>query len=227
MYILSDGKTYVMENPLKIGEYLSTTSPVHAKEFSYKQARALIQSNRKKWSWMKQYHLIGTDEESDTVENSINYRGKANTYNDSTEFDMKMLNDINNEAFSILELAAWDKTQLHTYRNLLGIELGRCDSAVSDIEHALQTYNHSSGGKKPQAHKMAKIGYLLAEIRDKHEKIKQAIRYVEVMQQAIDNQFTLEKLKYELSKAKFTEYKGRTKYYQVALDTLGGGKSEL
>lgn len=53
MYILSDGKNYVMENPMKIGEYLSTTSPVHAKEFSYKQARALIQSNRKKWAWMK------------------------------------------------------------------------------------------------------------------------------------------------------------------------------
>ena len=63
MYILSDGKNYVMENPMKIGEYLSTTSPVHAKEFSYKQARALIQSNRKKWAWIKQYHLIGTDEE--------------------------------------------------------------------------------------------------------------------------------------------------------------------
>ena len=90
MYILSDGKNYVMENPMKIGEYLSTTSPVHAKEFSYKQARALIQSNRKKWAWMKQYHLIGTDEESDTVENSVNYRGKANTYNDSSEFDMKI-----------------------------------------------------------------------------------------------------------------------------------------
>lgn len=227
MYILSDGKNFVMENPMRLGEYLSTTSPVHAKEFSYKQARALVQSNRKKLAWLKSYHLIGTDEESDNAEKSLNYKGEANTYSDSIKFDEKILDDINCEASSILELAAWDKTQLHTYRNLLGIELGHCDSAVSDIEHALQTYSHSSGGKKPQAHKMAKIGYLLSEIRSKHEKIKQAIRYIEVMERAIDNQFTLGKLKYELSKAKFTEYKGRTKYYQVALDTLGGGDNEL
>ena len=38
-FILTDGKNYVMENPMRPGDYLSTTSPVQAKEFTFKQAR--------------------------------------------------------------------------------------------------------------------------------------------------------------------------------------------
>ena len=33
MFILTNGKNYVMENPMKIGEYLATTSPLKAKQF--------------------------------------------------------------------------------------------------------------------------------------------------------------------------------------------------
>ena len=32
MFILTDGKNYVMENPIKQGTYVSTTSPLQAKE---------------------------------------------------------------------------------------------------------------------------------------------------------------------------------------------------
>lgn len=30
MFILTDGKNYVMENPMKAGQYISTTSPIQA-----------------------------------------------------------------------------------------------------------------------------------------------------------------------------------------------------
>ena len=43
MFILTDGKNYVMENPMKSGEYMITTSSSMAKEFTYKQARSLVQ----------------------------------------------------------------------------------------------------------------------------------------------------------------------------------------
>lgn len=36
MYILSDEKNYVMENPMKQGTYISTTSPIQAKQFTWK-----------------------------------------------------------------------------------------------------------------------------------------------------------------------------------------------
>ena len=104
--------------------------------------------------------------------------------------------------------------------NLLNTELSKCDSAESDINHALEKYKKIHNGKKPQAHKMAKIGYMLDEIRDKHKHIKQCQRYIKVMQDAITYNYTIEKLKLELTKAKHTEYKGRTEYYQMALDLL-------
>lgn len=77
-----------------------------------------------------------------------------------------------------------------------------------------------SGGEKPQAHKMSKIGYLLDEVRDKHKHIKQCLNYVKVMEDAITYSYTIEKLKLELTKAKHSDYQGRTEYYQMALSLL-------
>jgi hypothetical protein len=226
MYVLSDGKNYVMENPAKPGTYIYTTYSVRAKEFTYKQARSLVQNNRKKYSWMRNYHLVDLAT-GDVSEKSLNYRGNANSYDEDIEFNEGIFLEIMNETTFILNLMGWNKTQLNTYKNMLNNELSRCDSADSDIEHALQTYKEKTGGKKPQAHKMAKIGYLLDDIRDRHKKIKQCMKYLTVMEQAVDNGYSLEKLKLELSKAKYTEYKGRTKYYQMALDVLGGDKNGL
>lgn len=67
---------------------------------------------------------------------------------------------------------------------------------------------------------MAKIGYLLDDIRDKHRKVKQCIRYVNVMSDAIDNAYTIEKMKLELSKVSDGEYKGRTQYWEIANEIL-------
>ena len=40
------------------------------------------------------------------------------------------------------------------------------------------------------------------------------------MKDAITYNYALEKLKLELTKAKHRDYKGRTEYYQLALDML-------
>lgn len=219
MYILTDGKNYVMENPMKIGEYLATTSSVQAKEFTYKQARSLVQRGGKKYSWLRNYHLIdiNTGSESD---NSLYYKGNSGVYMGDDNFDDSLLDKICEESNSILGLAGWNKTQLITYKNLLNAELSKCDSAESDINHALEKYKRIHKGKKPQAHKVAKIGYLLDDIRDKHCKVKQCIRYVNVMSDAIDNAYTIEKMKLELSKVSDGEYKGRTQYWEIANEIL-------
>lgn len=46
MFILTDGKNYVMENPMRQGVYISTTSPIQAKEFTWRQARSLLQNKK-------------------------------------------------------------------------------------------------------------------------------------------------------------------------------------
>ena len=186
---------------MKSGEYMITTSSSMAKEFTYKQARSLVQNSRKKYSWIKKYNLIV-------------YIG------DESNFDYALLDKINSEANSILGLAGWDDNQLITYKNLLNTELSKCDSAESDINHALEKYKKIHNGKKPQAHKVAKIGYLLDDIRDKHKRIKQCIRYVQVMQDAISKGYNIEKIKLELSKVTSDDYKGRTEYWKMANDIL-------
>ena len=117
-------------------------------------------------------------------------------------------------------MVGWSLTQLKTYEEQLNSGLSKYDSALSDINHALQKYKEDNHGKKPQAHKMSKLGYMLDEVRDKRKHIKQCIRYVQVMKNAINYSYTLEKIKLELTKVKNTNYQGRTEYYQKALDIL-------
>lgn len=209
-----------MENPMKLGEYMITTSSAMAKEFTYKQARSLVQNSRKKYSWIKKYNLIDVDTKQKS-DKSLYYKGNADVYTDEkSDFDYSLLDKIEEEANSILGLAGWNETQLITYKNLLNTELSKCDSAESDINHALEKYKKTHNGKKPQAHKVAKIGYLLDDIRDKHKRIKQCMRYVDVMSNAISKGFTIEKIKLELSRVTADDYKGRTEYWKLANDIL-------
>ena len=221
MFILTDGKNFVMENPMKQGAYISTTSPIQAKEFSFKQARSLLNDRSKKMSWIKSFHMVNKDT-GETCELSKKYKGNGGIYigENDIDFDDNIIDLIYRETKSIIGLAGWSMEQLRTYEEELNIGLSKYDSAESDIEHALQKYKEDNDGKKPQAHKMAKIGYLLDEIRDNHKHIKQCLNYIRVMENAITYSYTIEKIKLELTKAKHNDYKGRTEYYQKALDIL-------
>lgn len=221
MFILTDGKNYVMENPMQIGQYISTTSPIQAKEFTYKQARSLLQNKKKSLSWIKQFRMVN-QETGQAYDLSSNYKGNAGCYigDNDVEFDDSIITLIYKEAKSIIGLAGWSMNQLKTYEEMLTIGLSKYDSAEADINHALQKYKEDNNGKKPQAHKMAKIAYLLDDIRDKHKNIKQCLRYIQVMENAITYNYTIEKIKLELTKARNEDYKGRTEYYQMALDLL-------
>lgn len=221
MYILTNGVNYVMENPMQKGRYIATTYPVQASEFTYKQARSLMQNKKKNLSWIRSYYMINKDNKK-ICDISPNYKGNANVYigDNDVNFKENIVDDISNEANRILELFAWNKQQLNNYREELTIGLSKYDSIESDISHALQKYKEDNCGKKLPAHKMAKLGYILDDIRDKHKRIKECLRYVQVMENAINNCYTVEKIKSEINDAKNKEYKGRTEYYQMILDLL-------
>ena len=221
MYILTDGKNYVMENPMKQGTYISTTSPVQAKEFTWKQARSLLQNKKKSMSWIKSYNAVSQD--TGSVDMEVKYcKGNGGVYlgEKDFEFDEMIIEEIYAEAKSIIGLVGWSMTQLKTYEEELLNGLSKYDSAESDIAHALQKYREDNEGKKAQAHKMAKVCYLFDEVRDKHKHIKQCLVYIKVLEDAITYSYTIEKIKLELTKAKYKEYKGRTEYYQKALNLL-------
>lgn len=221
MFILTDGKSYVMENPMRQGTYISTTSPVQAKEFTWKQARTLLNSRSKKMSWIRSFNIVNRDT-GKIDKDAKYYKGNGGVYvgEKDIEFDMSIIDKIYQESNSIIGLAGWSMDQLNTYEKMLNIGLSKYDSAESDIKHALQKYREDNDGRKAQAHKMAKIAYLLDDIRDRRKNIKQCLHYIDVMKNAITYGYTIEKIKIELIKARHEEYKGRTEYYQMALKLL-------
>lgn len=213
MFVLTDGKSYVMENPMQIGQYISTTSPVQAKEFTFKQARSLLQNKKKSLGWVKQFHMI--NKETGQVETEIPKYSNDSVFcgDKDFEFDETIVEDIKNEVSSIIGLAAWDINQLNTYLAMLNQGLQFYDSAISDIKHARLD-------KRPPAHIRTKVDGIANELEEKRRDIKQTRNYIEVLLQAIKGQWTIGKIKAELSKVKYVPYKGRTKYYKMVSDLL-------
>ena len=160
MFILTDGKNYVMENPMKIGEYISTTSPVQAREFTYKQARKLLQNKKKSISWLKSYHMVEQETGEITSDNVKNYKGNSGVYigKNDIEFDDGIIDIIYEETSSLMGMAGWSMTQLKTYEEKLNVGLSKYDSAESDIKHALQKYKEDNDGKNHRHIKCHNLG---------------------------------------------------------------------
>lgn len=53
MFILTNGKSYIMKNPIKQQVYIGTTSAVQAKEFIRKQAKSLLNNKKKSKPWIR------------------------------------------------------------------------------------------------------------------------------------------------------------------------------
>lgn len=213
MFILTNGKNYVMENPMQVGQYISTTSPVQAKEFTYKQVRSLLNNKKKSLGWVKQFHMV--NQETGQTETEIpKYSNEGVFCGDKEfEFDEDIIEFIKKEVSSIIGLAAWDVNQLNTYLAMLNQSVQFYDSAISDIKHARLD-------KRPPAHIRTKIDGIANELEEKRRDVKQTRNYIEILIKAIKERWSIGKIKAELSKAKYVPYKGRTKYYQMVEDLL-------
>lgn len=74
--------------------------------------------------------------------------------------------------------------------------------------------------KRPPAHIRTKIDGIMNDLEEKRRDVKQTRNYIEILLKAIKEQWTIGKIKADLSKAKYIPYKGRTKYYEMVEDLL-------
>ena len=117
-------------------------------------------------------------------------------------------------------MVALDEKQLNEYKTILTNELSKKDSIISDIYHALLEYGDTHNGKRPQAHKIAKISYMSLTVHEERRKIKLCLRYLDTMLEANANRYTPQKYKNEMITAENKEYKARTEYYKEIKDIL-------
>lgn len=221
MYYLTNGKEYVAENELIPGEYIKTTYTVKAKKFTYKEGMTFKKKRWKKDKDFKKYKLINV-ETGEMV--NPNYMGNSGAYigDHNFDFDDGILDKIIHEADLIKSMAAWDEKQLKEYKTVLTNELSKKDSIISDIYHALLEYGDTHNGKRPQAHKIAKISYMSLTVHEERRKIKLCLRYLDTMLEANANRYTPQKYKNEMITAENKDYKARTEYYQDIQDILYG-----
>lgn len=202
---------------MKVGDYKSSTSPNHAKQFTFKQARNLLRTNRKALSWIHSRGFYMVDMDSGEKQTHIPGYSNDGVFKEqkSIDFDDSIIDKVELEIGAITGLAGWDITQLNTYNATLKQGLSFYDSALSDIDHVRM-------GRRPPAHLMTKVDRIRNEIEEKRRDIKQSIAYIEVLTRALKEQWSIGKIKLELSKARYTPYKGRTKYYDMMEQLLNG-----
>lgn len=111
-------------------------------------------------------------------------------------------------------LLAYDYEELSQKRFELDQSLSYIDSAISDVLHAIEF-------KKINAAKRAVIVGYLKTLRELHTKIKQCIRYIDVMQTCIDTKKDINTLKKKLKGVENQPYVGRTKYYEIIKNIIG------
>ena len=110
---------------------------------------------------------------------------------------------------------------LSSYEAKLKVGLSKYDSALSDVEHAMQEYVRKNG-KNPSASKAAKLTYLMIDVRSKRSDIKEALRFIHVMQDGITKRQPLPELKTNMEREVTAEYRGRTDYFRRANEILEG-----
>lgn len=219
MYLITNGKEYLMRNPLKQNFFLKTTHLPSATEFTYNQANQIMQSKKQKMRQLTKGMQI-VDVRTGQTETAR--KSKENIYTDEKgiEYNDEIVNEILEESDKILELMAYDKSQLNTYKGMLNSWLGKYDSAESDVLHGLEAYRKEHDNKKPPAHKMSKIAYILDDIRDVRRKIKKSILCVDVMIEAIENGANFTRMQNKLESIKSSDYKGRSEYFSMVKEIL-------
>lgn len=225
-YIITNGKYWVIENPIRPGEYMESTKSSNAKQFTFKQAKNLLNARSKKLGWIRNgYSMVGEDGNKPTVSPKAKGHGGVFLNENDIVVDLSLLDQIEDETEKYLSLAGWDESELSNMSESLNTYLSKLDSEESDIKHALVIYAHNHNGKMPQAHKIAKVGYMFLHILIDRAYVKACMRKVTTMKNALTCSYSIGKLQHELSKSEngeYSEYKPRTAKFDEAMKILEG-----
>ena len=225
-YIITNGKYWVIENPIRPGEYMESTKSSNAKQFTFKQAKNLLNARSKKLGWIRNgYSMVGEDGNKPTVSPKAKGNGGVFLNENDIVVDLNLLDQIEDECTKFLSLAAWDESELSNMLVSLSTYLSKLDSEESDIKHALVIYTYKHDGKLPQAHRIAKIGYLFLRILIDRAHVKACIYKLQAMKNALTYHYSLGKLQTELNKTdngEYENYKPRTAKFDEAMKILEG-----
>lgn len=225
-YIITNGKYWVIENPIRPGEYMESTKSSNAKQFTFKQAKNLLNARSKKLGWIRNgYSMVGEDGNKPTVSPKAKGNGGVFLNENDIVVDLNLLDQIEDETEKYLSLAGWDESELSNMSESLNTYLSKLDSEESDIKHALVIYAHNHNGKMPQAHKIAKVGYMFLHILIDRAHVKACMRKVTTMKNALTCSYSIGKLQHELSKSEngeYENYKPRTAKFDEAMKILEG-----
>lgn len=137
-YTITNGKCWVIENPMRPGEYMASTMSSRAKHFTFKQAKSLLNSRNKKMSWIRHgYSMVGEDGKAPSVSPKAKGNGGAFLAENDVFVDLTLLDQIEDETEKYLSLAGWDESELSNMSESLNTYLSKLDSEESDIKHAL------------------------------------------------------------------------------------------
>lgn len=214
-YIITNEEFYVKRDHAR-NKYVRDNRKSEATQFTSKQAKHIL-GLKHKYTWMKDGFYVreinGMKLGKPMDSKEIHRAGNGNCFMDY-EYNNSLIENIEAEERAIVGLLAYDYEQLGEKKFELEQSLSYTDSAISDILHAIEF-------KKIDAAKRAVIVGYMKTLQELHRKIKNCIRYIEVMQTCMNNKDDICSLKKELKNVEHIPYVGRTKYYALIQNIIG------
>lgn len=208
-YFITDGKRYVLKS--SNGKYIFRDSPSMADEFTYKQGENVIK-NHLKGGLKKEFYLEGIDDFKKIDINSIKKEKTAAKAEDQFQFDMEIVQQLESLVGTITTLNVPALNHLLAMRSDLEQANQFYDQALADIDHWIM--NHT-----PPADVRTKVYGRQHDIEIMRREVKEKWAYVNVFIKAKQENYTFEKLQYELKNAKWKPYTPNTYIYKE-LDEL-------
>ncbi len=210
MYYITNGLNYVQKID---GKYKTTNCSSLADIYNYVVATKIVRNSLPKH--MKKGFYLKEVETSEMID-IHKYKSEASAIVDNKKisFDLDIVQQIKNEAESIMGLSAYTQEDLIKKREVLNQALSFYDLAMSDVEHII-------GDNKPPAHIRTIIYGKQHEIQNIHKEIKQAIIYIDIMIMAHTESWTINKTQTKLRESKYVPYKGRTCIYDEIMQMIG------
>lgn len=207
-YIITDGKRFLREN--LSGKNIICNSAAFAVELSYSKAKKILLSD----NTLEGFYMEGVEDFIKVTKDDL-LKNQAEIESLSTEkdCDVDLLRVVIDQlVHSVCDIKIPDKRTLISYKDKLLNALSQCDLESADVVHW-------AAHNKPPAHIRCKVFGYISEHQDMHEKIKEKIRYVEILMDFHDKKFSFNDLVGRLKSAKCKPYKANTAIY-AELDAL-------
>lgn len=210
-YVITDGLKYLCLDKNRNVTYV--TSPIYAEKYVYEKA-INVKDNNLPTKDRDKFYISPYEERQGSKVNRKTKLSLIKTLPATPTEQILKGEKIEINLEEMIEQLDYLLDNIYVYKEQLLVEQQHTDLELSDIEHFIQEH-------APAAHIRTKIYTKQRQKRLERERIKQNLKYTNIIIECINQGSGLTEIKNRLKGAEFQPYKARTEIYNELLEWIG------